>query len=43
MIKRITDRKPDISRESWSSSWERNLLYLDNISKFDLEWHESKV
>ncbi len=43
MIKRIMDRKPDLSRASWSSSWSRNLSYLDNISKYDLEWHESKV
>jgi hypothetical protein len=43
MIKRIMDRKPDLSRESWTSSWSKNLSYLDNISKFDNEWHESKV
>jgi hypothetical protein len=43
MIKRIVDRKPDLSRQSWSSSWSKNLSYLDNISKYDLEWHESKV
>jgi hypothetical protein len=43
MIKRIIDRKPDLSRQSWSASWSKNLSYLDNISKFDFEWHESKV
>jgi len=43
MIKRIVDRKPDLSRSSWTESWSKNLSYLDNISKFDLEWHESKV
>lgn len=43
MIKRITDRKPDISRETWSASWSKNLSYLDNISKYDAEWHENKV
>ncbi len=43
MIRRIIDRKPDLSRESWSSSWSKNLSYLDNISKYDSEWHESKV
>ncbi|CAF3284976.1 unnamed protein product [Rotaria socialis] len=42
MIKRIVERKPDISRTSWSSSWSKNLSYLDNISKYDLDWHESK-
>jgi hypothetical protein len=43
MIRRISDRKPDLSRSSWSTSWSKNLSYLDNISKYDLEWHESKV
>ena len=43
MIKRIMDRKPDISRQTWSSSWSKNLSYLDNIAKYDLEWQESKV
>jgi hypothetical protein len=43
MIKRISDRKPDLSRSSWSTTWSKNLSYLDNISKYDLEWHESKV
>jgi hypothetical protein len=43
MIKRIIDRKPDLNRQSWSASWSKNLSYLDNISKFDFEWHESKV
>lgn len=37
------DRKPDMSRTSWSSGWSKNLSYLDNISKYDLEWHTSKV
>ncbi|CAF0753815.1 unnamed protein product [Rotaria sordida] len=42
MIKRIMDRKPDLSRESWTSSWSKNVSYLDNISKYDSDWHESK-
>jgi len=43
MIKRILDRKPDLSRQTWSANWSNNLSYLNNISKFDSEWHESKV
>lgn len=43
MIKRILDRKPDHSRQTWSASWSNNLSYLNNISKYDAEWHESKV
>ena len=43
MLKRILDRKPEMSRQSWSDSWSRNLSYLDNISKYGNEWHEGKV
>ena len=43
MLKRILDRRPEVTRQSWSDSWSRNLSYLDNISKYNNEWHDSKV
>ena len=43
MIKRIMDRKPETNRESWTSSWSKNLLYLDNISKYSLDWTQGQV
>ncbi|CAF0788058.1 unnamed protein product [Adineta steineri] len=42
MLKRIVDRKPEFNQNDWSTSWSRNLSYLDNISKYELDWNDSK-
>ncbi|UJR33702.1 hypothetical protein I4U23_021131 [Adineta vaga] len=42
MAKRIVDRKPDLNRNDWSTSWSKNISYLDNISKYEFDWHESR-
>jgi E3 ubiquitin-protein ligase TRIP12 len=43
IAKRIIDRKPNVNPDDWTASWSRNLSYLDNISRYDVDWHESKV
>ena len=43
MVKRIAERRPDTSRASWNDSWEKNEVYLNNISKYDLDGQESQV
>ncbi|CAF0818871.1 unnamed protein product [Didymodactylos carnosus] len=40
MIKRITNRKADTSREAWERNWSQNMNYANNISKYDVDWHE---
>ena len=43
MIKRINERKPDTKQEDWEKNWSQNAAYLDNIAKYELGWHTSKV
>ena len=43
MVKRIMDRKPETCRDNWMSSWSKNLLYLDNISKYNLDPYRGQV
>lgn len=43
MIKRINERKPDTKQEDWEKNWSQNAAYLDNIAKYELGWHASKV
>ena len=44
LAKRIIERKPpDNNRDSLNIGWSKNSSYLDNISKFDADWHGPKV
>ena len=43
LAKRITELKPENTRDVWKSAWSRNAAYMDNISKTNAEWHVSKV
>jgi hypothetical protein len=36
------ENKPD-SKDDWKSSWSKTASYLDNISRYDPDWHRSKV
>ena len=38
MFKRISSKKPEISREKMERDWQKNLLFMDNISAFPDEW-----
>jgi hypothetical protein len=39
MIKRITSKKSDLSRERLDKDWHRNLEFMDNISAFPEDWY----
>jgi len=43
LAKRIIDCRLDTNRENWKSSWSKNAAYLDNISKFEPDWHGTNV
>jgi hypothetical protein len=43
IAKRIIERQPDMNQDKWKNSWSKNTIYLDNIAKFELDWHRSKV
>ena len=43
LAKRIIDRKPILGREDWQKSSQQNNAYLNNIAKYDTNWHRRKV
>jgi predicted membrane protein len=43
LAKRIIELKPETNRDSWKSGWLKNAAYMDNLSKFDSDWHVTKV
>ncbi len=43
LAKRIIGLKPDGNRESWKLSWSKNASYLDNIARYEPDWHVPKV
>lgn len=43
MAKRIVDRKPILGREDWQKSSQQNNAYLNNIAKYEANWHVRKV
>jgi hypothetical protein len=39
LLKRISTKKPDISRENLERDWQRNLKLIDSISAFPEEYY----
>lgn len=39
MLKRISHKKPAISRERQETDWEQNLRFMNNISAFPEDWY----
>ncbi|CAF1218986.1 unnamed protein product [Adineta ricciae] len=39
LAKRIIDRKPILGREDWQKSSQQNNAYLNNIAKYETNWH----
>ncbi len=39
MLKRISYKKPAISRESLEKDWRQNLVFMNNISSYPEDWY----
>ena len=39
MLKRISNKKPAISRERLENDWQQNLTFMNNISAFPEDWY----
>jgi hypothetical protein len=39
MLKRISHKKPAISREKQANDWKQNLTFMSNISAFPEDWY----
>ncbi len=39
MLKRISHKKPAISREKHENDWKQNLSFMNNISAFPEDWY----
>lgn len=39
MLKRISNKKPAISREKLENDWQQNLTFMSNISAFPEDWY----
>ena len=39
MLKRISHKKPAISREKHETDWKQNLSFMNNISSFPEDWY----
>ena len=38
ILRRITNRKPEYNTKEMAKSWEKNQLFMDNISRYPKEW-----